>query len=160
MTYNAIQMARKLSALQKQYVHHRARGVSREQSAIMAGYEQTGINLTKIEKGEGVQEELARIRALTVKNTGVTKEEVVDMLKQAAELAMMQSDPTGIVTAARELGKMLGFYAPEVKKLTKGIDLQEFQKLLSELPDDELLRLANARVIDVTPERPSDETKV
>jgi hypothetical protein len=153
-------MARKLSALQKQYVHHRARGVSREQSAIMAGYEQTGINLTKIEKGEGVQEELARIRALTVKNTGVTKEEVVDMLKQAAELAMMQSDPTGIVTAARELGKMLGFYAPEVKKLTKGIDQQEFQKLLSELPDDELLRLANARVIDVTPERPSDETKV
>jgi phage terminase small subunit len=152
-------MARKLSALQKQYVHHRARGLPREQSALLAGYSDQGINLTKLEKSVSVQEELARIKALTVENTGVTKEKVVEMLKEAADMAKLQADPMGMVSAARELGKMLGFYAPEVKKITRDINKDDLQKLLSEMPEDELLRLANARVIDGTARR-VDEEKV
>lgn len=104
-----------------------------------------------------MQQEIARIKADTAANTGVTKENVVEMLKDAAELAKMQADPMGMVSAARELGKMLGFYAPEVKKITKGIDQQDFQKLLESMPEDELLKLANARVIDGTAERIKDE---
>lgn len=136
-----------------QYVKHRARGLPRERSALLAGYTEKAPNLTRIEASPNVQVELARIRAETAENTGVTKEDVVELLKTAAELAKVQADPTGIVAAARELGKMLGFYAPEVKKITKGLDQQEFQKLLSNMPDDELLKIANARVIDVTAER-------
>ena len=79
-----------------------------------------------------------------------------DMLKDAADLARLQADPTGIVQAAREMGKMLGFYAPEVKKITRDMNKQDLQKLLSELTEDELLKLANAKVIDVTPGRDED----
>jgi hypothetical protein len=126
----------------------------------MAGYTYDRTDVEKIEtRSVPVQEELARIRANTVKNTGVTKEEVVELLKAAAEMAKVQGDPAGLVAAARELGKMLGFYAPEVKKTLKGIDKNDLKRLLKEMPEDELLKLANATVIDGTATRVPDPDK-
>lgn len=152
-----IQMA-KLNAQQRTYVKNRARGLSREQSAIIAGYNYSKADVEKIEtRSETVQTELARIRAETAKNTGVTKEEVVELLKAAAEMARVQGDPTGLVAAARELGKMLGFYAPETKRVLRGIDQNDLKKLLQSMPEDELLKLANATVIDGTATRVPDE---
>jgi len=149
----------KLTKKQAKYVQHRARGLSREQSAIMAGYSENGGDpvAERIEKSETVSQELARVRAETASNVGITKEMVIEMLREAADLAKLQADPTGIVQAAREMGKMLGFYAPEVKKITRDMNKQDLQKLLTELTEDELLRLANAKVIDVTPRREEDK---
>lgn len=148
----------KLNAQQRTYVKNRARGLSREQSAIIAGYNYSKADVEKIEtRSETVQTELARIRAETAKNTGVTKEEVVELLKAAAEMARVQGDPTGLVAAARELGKMLGFYAPETKRVLRGIDQNDLKKLLQSMPEDELLKLANATVIDGTATRVPDE---
>ena len=142
--------------LQRRYAEQRARGLTRERSALLAGYTEKA-NLTEIERSTPVQEEIARIKALTVQNTRVTKEEVVEMLKTAAELARLQADSTGLVAAARELGKMLGFYAPEVRKTLRGVDKNDLRKLLSDMTDEELLKLANARVIDGTAERVDDK---
>lgn len=148
----------KLTAQQRIYVKQRARGLSREQSAIMAGYTYSKEDVEKIEtRSETVQTELARIRADTAKNTGVTKEDVVELLKAAAEMAKLQGDPTGLVSAARELGKMLGYYAPEVKKTLRGIDQNDLKRLLQSMPEDELLKLANATVIDGTATRVPDK---
>ena len=126
----------------------------------MAGYSENGGDpvAERIEKSETVSQELARVRAETASNVGITKEMVIEMLREAADLAKLQADPTGIVQAAREMGKMLGFYAPEVKKITRDMNKQDLQKLLTELTEDELLRLANAKVIDVTPR--SEEDKI
>lgn len=125
----------------------------------MAGYSENNGDpvADRIEKNETVSQELARVRAETAENTKITKEMVVEMLREAADLARLQADPTGIVQAAREMGKMLGFYAPEVKKITRDMNKQDLQKLLSELTEDELLKLANAKVIDVTPGRNEDQ---
>lgn len=139
---------------QRKYAEARGKGLSREQSALMAGY--TAVedpNTSRIEKAPAVQQELARIRKETAENTGITKEEVVGMLVEAATMAKLQGDPVGLVSAARELGKMLGFYAPEVKKTLHGVDQDSLKAALASMPDEELLKLANAKVIDGQAER-------
>lgn len=135
---------------QKAYAEARGKGLNRAESAVMAGIapETKDPNLTTVENSKGVQEELARIRAETIANTGVTKEDVVQMLLDAGSMAKVMADPTGLVAAARELGKMLGFYAPEVKKTLKGVDKDSLRRVLEEMSDEELQKLANARVID------------
>lgn len=140
----------KLTDQQKTYVEARAKGVSRDQSALLAGYAKNTAdpNVSRVESSPTVQQELARIRAETAKNSGVTKEDVVQMLMDAAQMAKMMADPTGLVGAARELGKMLGFYAPEVKKVTHGLDKNSLKQVLSEMTDEELQRIANARAIE------------
>ena len=93
-------------------------------------------------------------------NTGVTKEEVVGMLVDAGQMARLVGDPTGLVAAARELGKMLGFYAPEVKKTLHGLDKGTLKKALEELSDEELHKLAHAKVIDGESVRVLDDKTV
>lgn len=146
----------KTTPKQEKYVQARAKGQSRGQSAIIAGYAVEGLEspaLSKIEGTPTVQERLAEIRAETAKNTKVTKEDVVQMLLDAAEMARVMADPNGMVAAARELGKMLGFYAPEVKKVTHGLDKGSLRQVMEELSDEDLQRLANSRAITSTATR-------
>lgn len=151
------------SKRQTAYVDNRARGLSREASAILAGYPAGQEAGKQVEEQPTVAAELARIRALTAANANVTKEEVVQMLVDAASLAKFLGDPTGLVAAARELGKMLGFYAPEVKKIMHGMDKNQIKLALAEMSDEELYKIAHARAIEgefkklPKPDEPSPE---
>lgn len=137
---------------QKAYAEARGRGLSREQSAIMAGYEVgEDPNTSRIETS--VQEELSRIRAETAANVGITKEQVAEMLVEAANMARHREDPMGLIAAARELGKLLGHYAPEVKRTLHGLDRDQMMKVLEDMPDEELVKIKHGKVIDVKPKR-------
>ena len=137
-------MKRKLNEKAQVFVEARAKGINRDQSSIIA----YGTDENAHRHEVTVSDELARIRAETAQNTGVTKEDVVGMLVDAGSMARTIGDPSGLVAAARELGKMLGFYAPEVKKTLHGVDQATLKKALAEMTDDELYKLAHAKAID------------
>jgi phage terminase small subunit len=141
-------MAQKLDARQRKFVELRAKGVPRRESAIMAGYSDTEKSGDHVESGEKVAAELARLRQEAAVNAGVTKEDVVRGLVDAAQLAKQVGELPSMVAAYRELGRMLGFYAPEVKKIEKGINKGDLKRALEDLTDDELRELAHGRVID------------
>lgn len=143
---------------QKAYVQNRARGMSRERSAILAGYPAGQEAGKQVESMPTVQEELAKIRAQMADAAGVSKEDIVQMLMDAAALAKLQADPTALVGAARELGKMLGFYAPEVKKTISSIDKNDLRKALRDMQEDELYRLAYGQVIEGEAKLVEDKT--
>lgn len=131
-----------------EYVKNRARGLSREASAILAGYSAGQDAGKQVEEQPSVAAELGRIRAMMSVDSGVTKEDIVKMLQEAAILAKFQGDATGLVAAARELGKMLGFYAPEVKKTLIGVDKETLKRALADMTDEELYRVAHARPLE------------
>lgn len=131
-----------MRARQRKYVENRARGMTRERSAILAGYPAGQEAGKQVESMPTVQEELAKIRAEMASAAGVSREDIVAMLMDAAALAKLQADPASIVQAARELGKMLGFYAPEVKKTLHGIDKNDLKKALRDMRDEDLIRIA------------------
>ena len=137
-------MARKkLTPKQEKYVESRLKGNSRNASAILVDGNRN--HATQLENSQTVQEELAKARAAMAINSGVTKEDVLEMLKSAASLAHLQGDATGLVAAARELGKMLGFYAPEVKKTLVGVDQASLKKALQDMGEEELLQIAYSK---------------
>lgn len=135
-------MLPQMNRRQKKYVENRARGMSRERSAILAGYPADQEAGKQVESMPSVQEELAKIRAEMANAAGVTREDIVKMLLDAASIAKLQADATSLVGAARELGKMLGFYAPEVKKTLHGVDKNDLKKALREMRDEDLYQLA------------------
>lgn len=141
-----LDMKRAPTPRQKKYIEARAKGLGRPTSAIIAAGDENAAS--RLESSPTVKEELAKVRAAMAINSGVTKEEILEMLKDAAVLAKMQGDATGLVAAARELGKMLGFYAPEVKKTLLGVDQATLKKALQDMGEDELLRIANSKAIE------------
>lgn len=141
-----LDMKKKPSPRQQKYIDARAKGLGRPTSAIIAAGDENAAG--GLEASPTVKEELAKIRSAMAINSGVTKEDIVEMLKSAAGLAQMQGDATGLVAAARELGKMLGFYAPEVKKTLLGVDQASLKKALQDMGEDELLRIANSKALE------------
>lgn len=106
-----------------------------------------------------MQDELAKIRAETAANAGITKDDVLDMLQKAYTLACAAGDAQAIVAAAREIGKICGHYAPTVTKSIIGYDKEGLKKALADMSDAELYKLAHARTIDSTAKRVDGETK-
>jgi D-alanyl-D-alanine dipeptidase len=147
---------RELSKQQAMYVAKRETGAPKEQSAIFAGYPAGQKAGDQVENSALVQGELAKARAELAKSTGITKEDVLDGLREAANMAQTMADPQAMVRAWSEIGKMLGHYAPEVKKVVHGLD-QESRDAIRRLDDSELHKLAKGRVIDSTAREVKDE---
>lgn len=65
-------------------------------------------------------------------------------LLEAVEQARAQSNPMGMIAGLREIGKMLGFYAPEVKKVDLNVAGQVELKRMNQMSDAELLAMIKA----------------
>lgn len=141
---------RRQSELSKQqaiYVAQRAKGHTKQESAIMAGYAPDKNGVVKVEDSKKVQVALTGARAETAKNLGLTKEDIAQGLLDAANMARVMADPSAMTRAYSELGKMLGFYEPEKKKVTHELGTKTIEALKG-LPDHELAKLAKGRVIE------------
>ena len=68
----------------------------------------------------------------------LSKKDVMDMLKEAYDMAKLMSEPTSMVAAAREIGKMCGYYEP--KKVDLTISTAGRQKI-EMLSDEDLFKL-------------------
>jgi len=73
----------------------------------------------------------------------ITRKKVMDGLLESIEMAKIQSDPGVMVAGWREIGKMCGFYAPEVKKIDISITTKRVVDQLETLTDDDLLKLVD-----------------
>lgn len=140
---------RELSKQQAIYVAKRMQGHTKQQSAILAGYADVDKAGDSVEKSPVVKEELARARAEAAKAVNVTKEDIAQGLIDAADMARVMGDPGAMVRAYTELGKFLGLQAPEVKKHEHSVKvLKNTSDAVKNLPDEDLYKLANGRVIE------------
>ncbi len=142
--------AKELTPIQTAYVKWRLRGLNVPQAATAAGLASPHDNGHRLEEAVGVQLELKKNRERLEKRIGVTKETVAAGLMEAFEMARTMADPTAMVASMRELGKLLGHYAPEVKRLEKSLDKNEILKALEQMDDAELLRYRNSRLVEGT----------
>lgn len=114
----------------------------------MAGYADDDKTARQVEESPNVQAELAKARAETAVAVRTTKEDVAQMMLDAADMAKTLADPQALVRAAAELGKLLGHYAPEVKKIEHGVDKDSIKRAVAQLSDEELLKLARGRIVE------------
>ncbi|MBC7620857.1 MAG: terminase small subunit [Candidatus Saccharibacteria bacterium] len=110
-------------------------------AAVRAGYSEKSAraiaceNLTKPD----IQAVLQARQAEMAKELQITRQGVIRALLDAFEMSRKQQNPSAMVTALREVSKMLGFNAPEVKRVELTATQHGAHQDLSSWSDAQLL---------------------
>ncbi len=77
--------------------------------------------------------------------TTLKRIDVMNLFLEAIDMARTMADPANMINGADRIAKMLGYYAPETKRLELTMDQNLLQNKLRSLSDDELADLASSR---------------
>lgn len=132
-----------LTEKQNTYVEARLDGKSKAEAAKVAGYEH--LNTTQIEKSEDVRTALLQARSELSSATQIKRADVIEMFQEAYGMAKLAAEPGNMVAAAREIGKMLGYYEAEKIKVELTMSQMNLQKKFEIMSDDELMEIAEGR---------------
>lgn len=128
-----------LTDKQKLFVKFWAQGESIHTASARAGYNDGASiayrmvrmpNILKLYEAEKTKYEAA---------ADMSRKKVMDMLVEAYDMAKLMAEPASMVSAAREIGKMCGYYAPVERKVTVSGNL--IVDKMNRLSDAELLKI-------------------
>lgn len=139
-----------LTEQQKIFVNAIVRGKAPNVAARMAGYaspDQQGYSVVKSPK---VQEAIRYLHRRHEKAADMTRKKVMDGLLEAIEMAKVQADSGNMISGWREIAKMCGYYAPEVKKIDINVTAKRVIDKLETLSDADLLEMVEqqGRIIE------------
>lgn len=101
-----------LTEKQKLFAKYYAEGDSIPNAMQRAGYNEQPSYGYRMVKMPNIKREIARYQAEFQKAAELSKRDVMDMLKESYEMAKLMNEPSTMVSAAREIGKLCGYYEP------------------------------------------------
>lgn len=127
----------------------------------MAGFspQSAASSARDLERSPKITQALVAERAKNAKILGISREDVLNGIMRAVEDAKMMADPANQIAGWREIAKICGFYAPEIKKVVLDEGAQAYLNRLEKLDDAELLRIAEGKTIDSTAVEVTDDEK-
>lgn len=132
-----------LTAKQTRFIDEYLVDANGTQAAIRAGYGATGARvaahrlLTNVAISSAIE---ARQRADATR-LSMERETVLAQLLEAVQMARVQMNPAGMVAGLREIGKLMGLYAPErVKVAVDAADAMSLRRLET-MSDVELVQM-------------------
>lgn len=131
-----------LTESQEAFVEGVLDGKSRGQAALDAGYSSPTASST-IAKSEAVQKALSERREELSSATQITRVGVLNGILDAIEMARLMADPTAMLTGYRDISKMMGYNAPEVKKVEISDTSDRLHRRMQSLSDEDLLKIIN-----------------
>lgn len=154
-----------LTEKQLLFAKYWAEGDTPHNAALRAGYASTGgqsplayrmirmPNILRVYKAEKAKYEEA---------SQMTRKKVMDMLVEAYDMAKLMAEPASMVSAAREVGKMSGYYEPVVKKIDITMNGKAMVKKLDQMSDEELQKIimdgvAAVEMLEMAKEEEDDE---
>lgn len=126
----------------KLFVKHWAQGESIQTAAIKAGYGDGATYAYQLVHFPQVKALYAEEKRLYEEAAQMTRKKVMDMLVEAYDMAKLTSEPSSMVSAAREIGKMCGYYEPTKIKIEHS--LTEGVARMERLSDAELMEMIRA----------------
>lgn len=120
---------RHLTEMQQMFVRHWAAGETILTASARAGYADSGAYAYRLVKDPLVIQIYEREKKLYEASCQMTRKKVMDGFLEAADMARLQADPTALVGAWREVGKMCGYYEPVRKKIDISINGSITQKV-------------------------------
>lgn len=114
-----------------------------------AGYSPTGGTLAS--RTQGVQEALRIAREELEDISTLKRVDVLEMFLEAIDMARTLADPSQMINGADKIAKMMGYYAPETKRIELTAEQSNVAKKLEMLSDAELMDMLQKRslLIDV-----------
>ena len=137
-----------VSERQTKYVDARASGLDKQDALAVAGYSATPSTASELDKMPSIKEALSAEFRKNQIMLGFTREDVLQGMKTAVEQAVLLADPTSQIAGWREIGKIIGCYAPEVRKIELTANGRVYLTQLEQMDDAELLKLAEADVLE------------
>ena len=127
-----------------------ARGRSAEVAARMAGYKKPNIQGSQMLKKPWIQEAIRFLNKKYEQVLDMTRKKVMDGFLEAIEIAKIQAQPGDMISGWREIAKMCGYYAPEVKKIDISISAKRVIDQMETLSDEDLLKMVeeSAEIIE------------
>ena len=125
--------SKELTGRQKLFVENFLATGNGTQAAIAAGYAESGarVRAHRLTKDSRVQKALQARQSADATRLSTQREDVIQGLLEAIQDAKAQRDPVAMISGYREIGRMLGFYAPDVRRVQVSADRKA---------DDELRR--------------------
>ena len=100
-------------------------------------------------KEEAVKDIIAKARAEIEDITTIRRVDVLNWFIEAIDMSRIMADPANMINGADKVAKMLGYYAPETKRVELTLNQEALSSKLKALSDAELIDLAasSAKVI-------------
>lgn len=128
-----------LTEKQKTYAIARARGESVPNAMAQAGYNEQVSYGYRLDKMPNVQALIRQEQALYAEASQMDRKKVIDMQLEAFEMARVIAEPSSMVAAAREIGKICGLYEPKKVEVNFNGRVQHEIHRFEAMSDAELL---------------------
>lgn len=129
-----------LTAQQLAFAQAWATGESIGSAALRAGYADDGIGYRMV-RMPNVRRAYDAEKAKYEEACQMTRKKVMDMLIESFDMAKLMAEPSSMVSAAREIGKMCGYYEPVKLSVTHNHQGEVAVRQLNAMSDSELLKL-------------------
>ena len=113
------------------------------QAATRAGYGPSGARVAayRLLSNVAISSLIESRRQADATRLSITRENVLERLLEAFEVARENSEPAAMVAAAREMGKMLGFYAAVRMEASMGVKELAPRGQFERMTDEQLFKL-------------------
>ena len=147
-----------LTDKQKAYAVARARGETVPNAMAQAGYNEQPSYGYRLDKMPNVQALIRQEQALYAEASQMDRKKVIDMQLEAFEMARVMAEPSSMVAAAREIGKICGLYEPKKVEVNFNGRVQHEIHRFEAMSDAELLDVLAAGLPppDSSPTNPSE----
>lgn len=137
-----------LTERQEKFVDARASGLKVKDAMTVAGMKPHDGTGNALEKNPNIRQALSAEYRKNAYMLGLTRESVLEGMMEAIDQAKIIADPMSQIAGWREIAKICGFYAPEVKKIEISGTSKTILDRMRSLSDEELLQIAEAEIID------------
>lgn len=138
----AISPDKPLTDKQKQFVKHWADGDNIPNALARAGYSAADNSLGyRMAKMPNILALKAKYQAEFEAASMMTKKKVMDMHLEAFEMAKLMAEPATMVSAAREVGKLCGYYEPQKVQVDLNVTQNVLMGRVNQLSDAELIKI-------------------
>jgi len=136
-----------LTEQQAAFVDATLSGKDRIEAARTAGYANPVSNGAAVEKTTAVQAALRSAREELSSASQITRADVIDGFMEAINIAKLAADPSAMIKGWSETAKVLGLYAPEVKKIEMSMNQKRLASKYEAMSDQELLDIIEGKCV-------------
>ena len=133
-----------LTEMQKKFVRLWASGETIPAASAKAGYRDGAAYAYRLVRMPNVLALYDAEKRLYEEAAGMSRKKVMDMLIESYDAAKMLSEPAAMVSAAREIGRMCGYYEPVRVKHEVSVEGKVLVERVNALSDEQLIEMIAA----------------
>lgn len=137
----SVDPAKPLTEKQKLFVKYWAEGDAIATASARAGYNDGASIAYRMAKMPNVLALYDQYKLAYEEAAQMTRKKVMDMMIESYDMAKLLAEPSTMVAAAREIGKMCGYYAPVETRVKLDVSGNVVHQRLNSLSDAELIKL-------------------